>query len=38
MLLWIKVPGESDGNCGVGAGSSAGQFPPEVDYKVIYGY
>jgi endoglucanase len=28
MLLWIKVPGESDGNCGVGAGSSAGQFLP----------
>ncbi|GAA3385221.1 glycoside hydrolase family 6 protein [Streptomyces racemochromogenes] len=38
MLLWIKVPGESDGNCGVGAGSSAGQFLPEVAYKMIYGY
>jgi endoglucanase len=38
MLSWIKVPGESDGNCGVGAGSSAGQFLPEVAYKVIYGY
>ncbi|MEU5386707.1 glycoside hydrolase family 6 protein [Kitasatospora cineracea] len=38
MLLWIKEPGESDGNCGVGAGSSAGQFLPEVAYKMIYGY
>ncbi|MGA5194266.1 glycoside hydrolase family 6 protein [Streptomyces exfoliatus] len=38
MLLWIKAPGESDGNCGVGAGSSAGQFLPEVAYKMIYGY
>lgn len=38
MLLWIKVPGESDGNCGVGTGSTAGQFLPEVAYKMIYGY
>ncbi|GAB7186654.1 glycoside hydrolase family 6 protein [Kitasatospora sp. Ki12] len=38
MLLWIKVPGESDGNCGVGAGSTAGQFLPEVAYKMVYGY
>ncbi|MGW0858858.1 glycoside hydrolase family 6 protein [Streptomyces sp. NPDC002690] len=38
MLLWIKTPGESDGNCGVGSGSVAGQFLPEVAYKMIYGY
>ncbi|WP_399920204.1 glycoside hydrolase family 6 protein [Streptomyces kanamyceticus] len=38
MLLWIKVPGESDGDCGAGAGSSAGQFLPEVAYKMIHGY
>ena len=38
MLLWLKVPGESDGNCGVGAGSSAGQFLPEVAYKMIFGH
>ena len=38
MLLWIKAPGESDGDCGAGAGSSAGQFLPEVAYKMIYGY
>ncbi|MGW4161515.1 glycoside hydrolase family 6 protein [Streptomyces sp. NPDC004788] len=38
MLLWVKAPGESDGDCGVGAGSTAGQFLPEVAYKMIYGY
>ncbi|MGI5151771.1 glycoside hydrolase family 6 protein [Plantactinospora sp. CA-294935] len=38
MLLWLKTPGESDGNCGVGAGSTAGQFLPEVAYKMIFGY
>ncbi|MFI0900288.1 glycoside hydrolase family 6 protein [Streptomyces sp. NPDC020983] len=38
MLLWVKTPGESDGNCGTGAGSTAGQFLPEVAYKMIYGY
>jgi endoglucanase len=38
MLLWLKTPGESDGNCGVGGGSSAGQFLPEVAYKMIYGH
>ncbi|MFE5581290.1 glycoside hydrolase family 6 protein [Kitasatospora sp. NPDC056531] len=38
MLLWIKVPGESDGNCGTGTGSTAGQFLPEVAYKLIHGY
>lgn len=38
MLLWIKAPGESDGNCGTGSGSSAGQFLPEVAYKMIFGH
>lgn len=38
MLLWMKTPGESDGNRGVGAGSSAGQLLPEVAYKMIYRY
>ncbi|WP_460917270.1 glycoside hydrolase family 6 protein [Plantactinospora veratri] len=38
MLLWLKTPGESDGNCGVGGGSSAGQFLPEVAYRMIFGY
>ena len=38
MLLWIKTPGESDGNCGTGAGTSAGQFIPQIAYNLIYGY
>ncbi|MFJ7244648.1 glycoside hydrolase family 6 protein [Kitasatospora sp. NPDC098652] len=38
MLLWVKSPGESDGNCGTGSGSTAGQFVPDVAYKLIYGY
>ena len=38
MVLWLKTPGESDGNCGVGAGSSAGKFLPDVAYKMIYGH
>ncbi|KJS58070.1 glycoside hydrolase family 6 protein [Streptomyces rubellomurinus] len=38
MLLWIKAPGESDGNCGTGAGSTAGQFLPQVAYNLIHGY
>ncbi|MEP7765935.1 glycoside hydrolase family 6 protein [Sanguibacter sp. 25GB23B1] len=38
MLLWIKTPGESDGNCGVGSGSTAGQFLPQVAYSMVFGY
>lgn len=38
MLLWVKNPGESDGNCGTGGGSSAGQFLPQVAYNLVYGY
>ncbi|MDR7275315.1 glycoside hydrolase family 6 protein [Catenuloplanes atrovinosus] len=38
MLLWLKTPGESDGDCGVGAGSTAGQFLPEVAYRLVYGH
>ncbi|MBZ9750792.1 glycoside hydrolase family 6 protein [Deinococcus sp. HMF7604] len=34
MLLWIKNPGESDGNCGIGGGSSAGQFLPQAAYDM----
>ena len=34
MLLWIKAPGESDGNCGVGQGSNAGEFLPEVAFEM----
>ncbi len=34
MLLWVKSPGESDGDCGVGKGSSAGQFLPQIAYDM----
>ena len=34
MLLWVKLPGESDGNCGIGAGSSAGEFLPQAAYQM----
>ena len=38
MLLWIKTPGESDGNCGTGDGTTAGQFVPQIAYDLVYGY
>ncbi|MDI3422163.1 glycoside hydrolase family 6 protein [Streptomyces luteolus] len=37
MLLWVKLPGESDGDCGVGTGSTAGQFLPKVAYDMVDG-
>lgn len=37
LLLWIKTPGESDGDCGVGEGSEAGQFLPDVAVGLISG-
>ena len=37
MGLWIKAPGESDGNCGVGAGTQAGDFSPVIGTDLITG-
>jgi endoglucanase len=37
-LLWIKDPGESDGDCGTGDGTVAGQFDPQLAYNLVYGY
>jgi endoglucanase len=37
MALWIKPPGESDGNCGVGAGTQAGEFSPLIATQLITG-
>jgi len=37
MGLWIKAPGESDGNCGTGVGTRAGEFSPVVAKKLITG-
>lgn len=33
--LWIKAPGESDGNCGIGAGTQPGEFSPGIATKLI---
>jgi endoglucanase len=35
--LWIKVPGGSDGSCGVGAGIPAGRFSPHLVERLIDG-
>jgi hypothetical protein len=37
MGLWIKAPGESDGDCGTGVGTRAGQFSPVVAKELIAG-
>jgi len=37
MGLWIKAPGESDGNCGLGAGTAAGDFSPSLAQDLING-
>ena len=37
MGLWIKPPGESDGDCGVGAGTQAGEFSPSIATQLITG-
>lgn len=34
MLLWIKAPAESDGSCGVGQGSAAGEFLPQMAFDM----
>jgi len=37
MGLWIKAPGESDGDCGTGVGTQAGEFSPVVAKDLITG-
>jgi len=37
MSLWIKAPGESDGDCGVGVGTRAGEFSPAIATELITG-
>jgi len=37
MGLWIKAPGESDGDCGAGTGTQAGQFSPALATQLISG-
>ncbi|MGC4941961.1 glycoside hydrolase family 9 protein [Kribbella sp. DT2] len=37
MLLWIKVPGNSDGPCGTAPSTPAGQFNPDLATRLING-
>jgi len=37
MGLWLKTPGESDGDCGDGAGTRAGEFSPVIAGNLITG-
>ncbi|GMU06466.1 glycoside hydrolase family 6 protein [Corallococcus caeni] len=37
MLLWVKTPGDSDGQCGIAPGTPAGQFSPDLATRLIDG-
>ncbi|MET0132512.1 MAG: glycoside hydrolase family 6 protein [Kibdelosporangium sp.] len=37
MLLWVKIPGDSDGSCGIAPGTPAGQFSPDLAIRLIDG-
>jgi len=37
MQLWVKVPGDSDGSCGLGDGIPAGTFSPVLAKALIAG-
>ncbi|TCO48696.1 endoglucanase [Kribbella antiqua] len=37
LLLWLKVPGDSDGDCGTGKGIPAGTFSPTLATRLISG-
>ncbi|SEF25148.1 endoglucanase [Amycolatopsis pretoriensis] len=37
MQLWVKVPGDSDGDCGYGTGTQAGTFSPALATHLIQG-
>jgi endoglucanase len=37
LLLWVKVPGDSDGECGMAPEVPAGQFSPEIAMRLIEG-
>lgn len=37
LLLWVKVPGDSDGSCGIGTGIPAGTFSPDLATRLING-
>ncbi|GGM50869.1 glucanase [Longimycelium tulufanense] len=35
--LWVKPPGESDGDCGTAPGTTAGTFAPDLAYRMAVG-
>jgi endoglucanase len=37
MLLWVKVPGDSDGPCGIAPDVPAGTFSPDLAIRLIDG-
>nr|WP_211194458.1 glycoside hydrolase family 6 protein [Pyxidicoccus fallax] len=37
LLLWVKVPGDSDGQCGIAPGTPAGTFSPDLAIRLIDG-
>jgi endoglucanase len=37
LLLWVKVPGDSDGQCGMAPDIPAGQFSPDIAMRLIEG-
>jgi len=37
LLLWVKTPGNSDGQCGVAPNTPAGQFNPDLAIRLIDG-
>ncbi|WP_370948085.1 hypothetical protein AB5J62_10975 [Amycolatopsis sp. cg5] len=37
LLLWVKTPGVSDGQCGIAPAVPAGQFSPELAVRLIDG-
>ncbi|MCE7008314.1 glycoside hydrolase family 6 protein [Kibdelosporangium philippinense] len=37
LLVWVKIPGDSDGPCGIGAGIPAGTFSPDLATRLIDG-
>lgn len=38
LLIWVKVPGDSDGQCGIAPTVPAGTFSPDLAMHLINGY
>ncbi|EPX65375.1 Endoglucanase [Cystobacter fuscus DSM 2262] len=37
LLVWAKIPGDSDGSCGTAPSTPAGQFSPDLAIRLING-